>query len=257
MWNCVNRRCLKTCWAGLVLLAACLPAQAQQYRLHLDVLGETHSPPSLHRYQDDLVASLRSGGLTGTEAVQSFPPYVGFRVYAGRERSFNSPHHMGLLVQIGSTGARTAYRDPEGSIYIDDRVAYRAFGLMAEHTLGANPNYEDRTRIPFLYATPLLEWTRVAHEERVSVGTTQARRATFNAIQPGLEFGGGVRFMRGANYGRLALGVYWRVPAALKGGDVTEQIGITKGGLRVSADVEEARSDGFGLRLSVGIGLTR
>ena len=206
-----------------------LPAQAQQYRLHLDILGETHFTPSLDRYQDDLVAALRSGGLTGTEAVQSFPPYVGFRVYAGRERSFNSPHHLGFLVQIGSTGARTAYRDPEGSIYIDDRVAYRAFGLMAEHTLGANANYEDRPRIPFLYAAPLLEWTRVAHEERVTLGTTKARRATFNAIQPALELGGGVRFMRGEHYGRLALGVYWRVPSALKGEKPHEQIGITKG----------------------------
>lgn len=255
-----GERAWRVLLASGLLLPAVLAASAQPYRFHFDVLGEQHRTPSLDAYQRDLAALLAENGLAGAEVVQAFPPYVGLRVYAGKERSFNSPHHAGVVVQYGSTGGRTAYRDPDARLYLDQRVRYLAAGVVAEHTLGVpQSGFDDRRRVPFFYAQPLVEWTRVAHEERTALGDAPAEthRGTFYALQPALEVGGGLRFMQGARYVRVALGAYWRYPAVLTGTTETFHLGMSRGHLRAGPQGEKARSDGYGLRLALGLGLTR
>ncbi len=240
-----------------LLFAAVLPARAQ-LRAHVEVLGEYHTVPSLRAYEDRLADALVAAGLDGAETVQAYPPFVGLRLFVGTEAGFLSENYAGIVVATGSTGARTAYRDAESALYVDDRIAFRSIGVLYEVTLGGEQaRYEARRAEPFVYAQPLLEWTRLRHEERLVDAHPITVRNTYQTLQGSVEVGGGLRLPLRKTYVRAALGAYWRLPRPLTASSARAGVVALGGTTLRLGDGDAVQGDGFGVRLGIGFGLAR
>lgn len=245
--------------AGLlcVLLFACSSAIAQPFRAHVELLAEHHTMGSLRAYQDHAQRQMLDMGFSGATQVHQYPPFLGFRVYAGKERAFNSPDHYGVILGYRSTGARTGHREENGTFNLDQRLTTATFGMLYEHPLGST--FASRSsRVPFMYLTPRVEWNRLTQEEHLSGLLQHNLSRTYDSFQPAIEGGVGYRFMQGegTRYVRLAAGASWRFPSRFRG-----STGLS-GLLTPPTDTIEGpdggiKHNGFGFHVSLGYALTR